>query len=190
MNTADKKRFRDMQEHPEEYSDQEIEAMMDDLDQPYDAEAEWLEFAAKQHRAERRSAPTLSLYKMAASFVGVLLFSGIAFGAFHLFSQHQERPVDVEVNSKAAANEQSAPTLTEDTATVTPVTFDNIPFEKMLAEIAAHYHAEVDFQNEDARQFRFYFVWYQEQPLQTVVETLNHFESVNITIDDKKLTVR
>ena len=60
----------------------------------------------------------------------------------------------------------------------------------MLAEIAEYHHSEVVFQNENARQLRFYFVWYRQQPLDKVIETLNHFERVDIVIDDKKLTVR
>ena len=36
--------FLDMQEHPENYSDEQLEAMMDDLDSELDAQAAWKRF--------------------------------------------------------------------------------------------------------------------------------------------------
>ena len=46
MQATDKKMFLDMQEHPEKYSDQQIEAMMDELDQTADTETAWRRFSA------------------------------------------------------------------------------------------------------------------------------------------------
>ena len=42
-----KTRFLDMQQHPENYTDEQLEAMMAELDQPVDAEAAWEEFSKK-----------------------------------------------------------------------------------------------------------------------------------------------
>ena len=42
-----KTRFLDMQQHPENYTDDQLEAMMAELDQPVDAEAAWEEFSKK-----------------------------------------------------------------------------------------------------------------------------------------------
>ena len=39
-----KQLYRDMQEEPEKYSDQELEAMMDEVDQMADAEEAWQQF--------------------------------------------------------------------------------------------------------------------------------------------------
>ena len=49
---------------------------------------------------------------------------------------------------------------------------------------------DVDLQNEQARQLRFYFVWKQSDSLQEVMEKLNMFEPVNMTIENGKLIVR
>ena len=61
---------------------------------------------------------------------------------------------------------------------------------KILPEIADYYHVEVSFQNEDVRQLRFYFIWKQEDSLQEVIEKLNMFEQVNLTIENGKLIAR
>ena len=47
-NDHNKQLYRDMQEAPDKYSDQEIEAMMDDLDQVADVDEAWQQFA-QQH---------------------------------------------------------------------------------------------------------------------------------------------
>ena len=46
MQTPDKKKqmFLDMQEHPETYSEEQIETMMDDLDRLPDVDVAWQEF--------------------------------------------------------------------------------------------------------------------------------------------------
>ena len=150
---------------------------------------EWQQFEA-QHPVVQRQFP---FRKMAASFVGLLLVSGIALAAVHIVRQAQKPAApqpEQAVIAESTPNITPADTLTADTIICQSVTFDDILFDKMLSEIAEYYHAEVVFQNEDARQLRFYFVWYQDQPLDKVVASLNHFESVNIIMDDNKLIVQ
>lgn len=50
-----KTRFLDMQQHPENYTDDQLEAMMAELDQPVDAEAAWEEFSKKNIAADTTS---------------------------------------------------------------------------------------------------------------------------------------
>ena len=182
--------FRDMQEAPDKYSDQEIEAMIDDLDRQPDVDEAWQQFA-RQHIPSVR--PVNAWRKVAAILIGILTISGLSIAAVHIVRQAQRTEIAQPTDPIAAADSpltaHHSP-LPPDTATIHPVTFDNVPLDKMLAEIAEYHHSEVVFQNEDARQLRFYFVWYRQQPLDKVIETLNHFERVDIVIDDKKLTVR
>ena len=181
--------FRDMQEAPDKYSDQEIETMIDDLDRQPDVDEAWQQFA--RHIPSAR--PVNAWRKVAAILIGILTISGLSIAAVHIMRQAQRTEIAQSTDPIAAADSplttHHSP-LTPDTATIHPVTFDNVPLDKMLAEIAEYHHSEVVFQNEDARQLRFYFVWYRQQPLDKVIETLNHFERVDIVIDDKKLTVR
>ena len=181
--------FRDMQEAPDKYSDQEIEAMIDDLDREPDVDEAWQQFA--RHIPSAR--PVNAWRKVAAILIGILTISGLSIAAVHIMRQAQRTEITQPTDPITAANPSLSThhsSLTPDTATIHPVTFDNVPLDKMLAEIAEYHHSEVVFQNEDARQLRFYFVWYRQQPLDKVIETLNHFERVDIVIDDKKLTVR
>ena len=161
-----------------------------------DVEGEWEKFAA-DHYGEDNSGkiifslftPHSSLQKMAASFIGVLLVSGMAFAAIHIVRMagsqkaetvQAEQPVSYKPSTALPADTVK----TDTTTTEQPVVFDNVPLEKMLTEIAAYYHVKVSFQNDDARQLRFHFVWKREDGLGHAIEKLNRFESLSVRLDE------
>ena len=212
-NDHNKQLYRDMQEAPDKYSDQEIEAMMDDLDQVPDVDEAWQQFESEELRVKSEefatALPTMRFHsllrKMAASFVGLLLMSGVAFAAIHLVRQYQKTEVPQAADTVAEANSSLSTlrsSLPADTVTVKsgPVVFDNIPLDSIVKDIAAYHHLDLDLQNErqrvdasagmQASQLRFYFVWNQEESLQEVIEKLNMFEQVNLTVEDGKLIIR
>ena len=178
------------------FKDEELQAVEPDV------EGEWEKFAAdhfgKDNTAEANSSLFTfhsSLQKIAASFIGVLLVSGMAFAAIHIVRMVNSQKAETVQTEQPASYKPSsvlpADTVKTDTTTTEqPVVFDNVPLEKMLTEIAAYYHVEVSFQNDDARQLRFHFVWKREDSLARVVEKLNTFEAVNIGMEDNKLVVR
>ena len=82
MTTLNKKQlFRDMQEHPENYSDEQLERMMADIDSKPDIVATWARFEKKtsQH-------PSHHWLHIAAMFVGAIIVAGVAFAAVHILS--------------------------------------------------------------------------------------------------------
>ena len=187
-NDHNKQLYRDMQEAPDKYSDQEIEVMMDDLDQVPDVEEAWQQFA-QQHISSVR--PMHTWRKIAAMIIGIITLSGIAFAAVHIVrqSQHEERPVTaVEKPQSAVIIPHPVPA---DTIVKTePVVFDNVTLDSIAKDIATYHHLDMDLQNEQASQFRFYFVWDKGDRLQEVIEKLNMFEQVNLAVEDGKLMVR
>ena len=123
MTPLDKKQlFRDMQEHPENYSDEQLEAMMADIDRAPDTEAAWQRVEAKMMNDKLRmtndeySSPTShernsnssfiirhsSFQKIAASFIAVLLITGVAFATMRLLApvKMKEVPVLTEQEQK------------------------------------------------------------------------------------------
>ena len=155
---------------------------------PVDVDAAWQrlnqQLQPKQH--------DFGWMKIAASFIGILLVSGIAFAAIHIVRQFQKTEAPQAADTTAVANSSfftlHSP-LSEDTTTVQPVVYDNIPLEKMLPEIAAHYNVEVTFANEAVRSLRFHFVWNPEQDIANVVNDLNRFEHLHATLKDHQLIV-
>jgi len=130
--------------------------------------------------------------KIAASFIGVLLVSGIAFAAIHIVRQYQKQETPQTEIAEKVTNPVTtllADTLTKDTVIVQPVIYDNIPLEKMLPEIAAHYDVKVVFANDEARGLRFHFVWNPQQGIDQVISDLNQFERLSATLKDNQITV-
>lgn len=133
-----------------------------------------------------------SIQKLAASFIGILLISGIAFAAIHMVRQHQKPIVqntEQTANITKPVNIVPIDTLNNDTAIVQPIVYDNMPLEEILQEIAKYYGAEVTFQNEEARQLRFHFVWNQQQGMEKVISDLNHFKRLHVTMKKNQLIV-
>ena len=140
---------------------------------------EWEKFATEHaeelealEKDEPRTATITRLmgilpYKVAASIIGILFTAGVAFAAIHIVRMVSDpKPQTMQAEQTISAKPTSAlPTdtvKTDTTANVKPIVFDNVALDKMLPQIAAYYNKEVEFQNTDARQFRFYFVWKQD----------------------------
>ena len=148
-------------------------------------------------------------YKVAASIIGILFTAGVAFAAIHIVrhfvgedvkspTQEVQIPNDVKSptqevqipNSSQPSPALSADTVkTDTTANAKPIVFDNVALDKMLPQIAAYYNKEVEFQNTDARQLRFYFVWKQDETLDVVLHRLNLFESITVELKSDKIVV-
>ena len=170
------------------FKDEELQAVEPDV------EGEWEIFAAKNFDEGNETQHVYPFKKMAASFIGVLLVSGMAFAAIHIVrmvsSQKAETVQVKHPTSYKPSTALPADTVKTDTmTTMEPVVFDNVPLEKMLTEIAAYYHAEVSFLNDDARQLRFHFVWKREDGLGHAIEKLNRFESLTVRLDENKIIV-
>jgi hypothetical protein len=70
-----------------------------------------------------------------------------------------------------------------------PMVFDNLPLGQMLEGIASRYGKQVEFRNEDARDLRFYFELHPGEELNSVVERLNMFERVSVSIEGNTIVV-
>ena len=190
-----------MMEQPQAYTDQqwqeifsdeecrELYTLMAKTQSTFDAQkdiddetidAEWKRLSASSNRSWLRAA---------AIFIGVLILSGITFAAVHIIRhntviqepQPEEQPI----------KQQTVPTDTINNIVHSgPVLFDNVTLDSIAKDIAAYYQIEMDMQNEQARQLRFYFLWQPNDSLQEVIDKLDMFEQVDMAIEHGKLIVR
>ncbi|MBO5612846.1 MAG: DUF4974 domain-containing protein [Prevotella sp.] len=158
-------------------------------DETVDIDAAWKRFSQKLQPEKHGRGWS----KIAASFIGMLLISGIAFAAINFVRQYKKKETpntkQAEYVEKSVTN-ISAGRFNTDTVNIQPVVYDNISLEKMLPEIAANYHVKVTFVNEEARQFRFRFVWNPRQNIGQVVSDLNQFERLTVTLKDNEIIVK
>ena len=192
MQTPDEKKrmFFDMQEHPERYSDEQIEAMMDELDQMSDVETTWQKF--EQDNRQKVLRPSRSWWKAAAAVVGILMMSGIAFAAIHIIRHTAGIGGDVKSPTEemriSDSHQQTAETDT--TATPQPKLYDNVPLGEIFKDLSGYYRVKVVYRNEDAPRLRLYYQWKPEYSLEKVVEMLNNFNWIQIQAVNDTLFIR
>ena len=167
---------------------------------------EWQKFAAEHadelDALEKDEPPTATIkklmglfpYKVAASIIGIVFTVGVAFAAIHIVrmvshSKPQAMQAEQTISAKPMLTLPTDTIKTDTTTSTKPIVFDNVALDKMLPQIAAYYNKEVEFQNTDARQFRFYFVWKQDETLDVVLHRLNLFESITVELKSDKIVV-
>ena len=217
-------RLLELQEHPEQVTDEQIRQMLNDeqmrevveqmafakrtfkneesLTEELPIAEEWEKFAAshaeeldalEEASPKPRFALRLSAHKIAASFIGAVLASGIALAAIHIWNLPSSpspkgegssymQPSDTIKHFSPLPNRSGA-------GGEATVIFDNVPLDTMLMEMADYYHFSVEFKREEARQLRFHFVWKPSESLDRVLERLSNFEAVNIEKSDTIIIV-
>ena len=204
-----------MQEHPEQYTDEQIEKMlaedpelaelMEQLaltkrafvkrevdEEDVAVDEEWKKFVG-EHVAEMDRPQRGWFFKVAASVVGILLMAGVTFAAIHVVRMIGGKINETVIEQSEATSTTPASVESEGLeadAVDELVVFDNIPLEKMLQQIATYYGKEVVFENDEIRQLRFYFVWKQHDSLDATLRRLNLFESITVELKDNQLIVK
>lgn len=138
--------------------------------------------------------------RVAAAFLGIIFTAGFAFAAIHIVRHYAGRDFPSPTQEMQVSDSQqpalSADTIKSDTAkNDTPikeetVVYDNVSLDSIAKDISDHHHIGMDVQNGKARQLRFYFVWRRDDSLQEVVEKLNMFEQVSLSVENGKLIVK
>lgn len=213
-------RLLDALEHPENYSDAEVEQLLTDPDtrevydmlhKAADASApvpeiniddEWRRFEAKQPKRRPLIFRWLSFVAsrnaaaVVIALVGTLAVVAATIGVTHYFIADKELAQTEQTEPQKQtdiANANIAPTDTipsETTPLPETIVFKGENLERILADMARYYDATVKFNRDAAKSLQLYFEWDQSLPLNEVVEQLNNFEQINIILADKVLTVK
>lgn len=191
----------DATEHPEQYTDEQLEELLSDevcadyyrlmcdaasayaatrTETDEELEAEWQRL---QHRGAR---PVLfSILKIAAVVIAILALTGISYAAVSLMTDHEETP---SANTEMAETPSSLPdSPTEPADTVQ--TFQNVELQDILTAVAAHYQLQTEYRNEQSRHVRLYIKWNKSEGVETMLERLNKFDKVTLTLSDNKIIV-
>lgn len=199
------KRLLDAQDHPETFTEEELQAMLkeDDLresaelmarlKQAYigketediDVDAEWQHFASQ--KPKRRS---WSWMQIAAAFIGLLMLSGIAYAAIHIVSSSRsQQAVENQGDRSLDSVQNHGPVPLILHSIPEPKTFENVPLKDITAELASFYHIAIEVRNAETAVLRLYYPWNPQMPLRQVVEELNRFEKVNLTLTNDTLII-
>ena len=206
-----------MMEHPELYSDEQLQQLLSDEDcralyetmrlstsafEAEDArqkiadgikEEEWQKFMGNEKMKELKKEKFIFSFshfqKLAAAFIGLLMLSGIAYAAVHIATTASkpkvavvDRKPDVK-KVKKTYGISAAPTKSQ------PVIYNNVELQQIMQYIADGYGVKVEFKNEASRPLRFYLQWEADDTLQEIIDRINHFEKVHLTLTDETITI-
>ena len=208
METNEKiERLLDMIEHPEHYTEEEMQKMLADEEtrEYYDLIIKADDAYTKSHDVdvdkalqefETKHLQHLSWSKIAAVFIGILLVSGVTYAAIVLNRNPSEKQVSQKaqigrvITDKSAKNIDTETTDTDTTTTQKGQSFDNVELQTILDDISSYYKLNVVYNSDKSRHLRLHFYWDKTKDAETIVESLNHFENVNITLTDSKIDVK
>lgn len=208
----------DIIDHQEKYSDEEIREILQDeecrklyqtmvevdsaLENPspiINVDEEWEKFSQEHQLQEEATHPITSWRKQAASIVGFVLISGIAFAAIHTYIKRSQEPTQVtaDTHPEAIKSDSVKQVAAKDSLThpkpekpAIHKTFENVAFEQMISEIASYYDLQVKFENNEDKTLRLYYEWNSHSSIENIVKELNQFENVNIELQQNELIVK
>ena len=202
----------DMQEHPEKYTDEQMEHLLADEEvkeflrdlamarmagkkatpKKVDVDKAWKEFANGSYR---------NRMKIAASIVGIIFLSGVALAAVQngwLNFSTSDKVVDNKVMTEqivptnTLANDSIKAMTVEptDSLDMKPVVFDNAELGTILMQMADFYHVKVEYMNANTQHVRLFFNWNKTKTLEQNMELLNAFDRIQIEYADGTLIVK
>ena len=202
----------DMQEHPEKYTDEQIERLLADDEvkdflrdlamarmagkkatpKKVDVDKAWKEFSNGSYR---------NRMKIAASIVGIIFLSGVALAAVQngwLNFSTSDKVVDNKVMteqivpSNTLANDSIKAMTVEptDSLDMKPVVFDNAELGTILMQMADFYQVKVEYMNANTQHVRLFFNWNKTKTLEQNMELLNAFDRIQIEYADGTLIVK
>ena len=132
--------------------------------------------------------------KVAAVIIGILFTAGMAFAAIHILGLTPTPSPKSEGSKNAQVTDtvkKPATTLSigKETEAEAPVVFDNVPLDNILPKIASHYGYTVSFRSDKSKPLRLFLTWNPQDSIQKVIEKLNLFEQIHITLDEQTIIV-
>ena len=183
----DKHLLIDMQEHPEYYSDEQLERMMAELDKEPDVDAAWQKTLSNSPLKGEDSLPLRegwggSFFRRIAAVFTAIAFLGImslaGYRAFFYKTTTDNRP---QTTDTTAVKTERFYVDVQDGDTI--FRFENIRLDSILAVVSRHYERQVVWGDKDLARLRFYITCRTSHTLREFVEMMNMFDGLRITQD-------
>lgn len=180
----------DMIEHPDRYTEQQVNSLLSDPDlrKHYEVMVSLrAAYEGQSAQPQKKREPIhgnttrqhalwgglgWGLKAAAAVFLGIVLVSGIAIAAWLA----SPKPT-ASTSSQPERLEASLPPSEEMKARA----FDNTPLADIMAVVAKHYGHHVAFANDSLRQLRITTTWNEDGPLSAFLENMNELDGLSFT---------
>ena len=180
----------DMIEHPDRYTEQQVNSLLSDPDlrKHYEVMVSLRAvYEGQPAQPQKKREPIhgnttrqhalwgglgWGLKAAAAVFLGIVLVSVLAIAAWLV----SPKPT-VSTSSQPERLEASLPPSEEMTARA----FDNTPLADIMALVAKHYGHHVAFADDSLRQLRITTTWNEDEPLSAFLENMNELDGLSFT---------
>jgi hypothetical protein len=133
------------------------------------------------------------IWSRAAMFIGIIMsVSLIALASIYFYpTPKQETETKKEVAEQIVAV-QHAEEIKTDTLTINREVFkfDNIEMKTIAKKIGDYYGKQIVFENEEAKHVRLYIQIEKSKSIEEIVEFMNNFKKVHLTIEDNSIHIR
>ncbi|MCQ2204736.1 MAG: DUF4974 domain-containing protein [Bacteroidales bacterium] len=192
-----KQLFRDMQSNSDDYSDEQIEELMDDIDHTPDVEAEWKKFESTHFATEKKITMPYWFNKIAA-MIAIIITTGIVYAASvaigiitNPFTRTESPSTHAVVKAEVKTSAKTECDTTGLMQTIIePVIFDGAQLYQILDEFSTYYNVKVEYTSDKAKSIRLFFKWDKKKELCNNIEALNSFERINISLTDSIIVVK
>lgn len=165
-----------------------------------DIDMEWAKFEkevidASEEKSKMESGKweVNSNWSRAAMFIGIIMsVSLIALASIYFYptpKQETENKKDVAEQIVAVQHTEEIKT---DTLTINREVFkfDNIEMKTIAKKVGDYYGKQIIFENEEAKHVRLYIQIEKTKSIEEVVEFMNNFKKVHLTIEGNSIHIR
>ena len=180
------RKLTQMTEHPEQYSDEEWKEVFDgNTVSEEQVEAEWKRFEQQHYPQHNRQ-----WLKIAASFIGILMLSGIALAAVHLISSQHDDDGDVaKAPSTVVTTQGNGEAEPETGASPHTVVFENAELQQIVDSLTYYYNIKPVYRYDAARHLRLYYEWDQHNSIDDIASQISHFDHVSISMKGDSIII-
>ena len=173
----------------EQYTEEQLDKMLEDSHIPApDVDKEWQRFKTRrQSKQQHRSKPL----QWAATLAILAALSGISYAAIsHFVSAKEDTNVTTTTVVDEKENAVKSASVEEKTDTIrTAQNFNNVQLAEIMNQISKDFGVKVVFANEKARTIRLYLSWEADDTILEIINRINHFEKVHLTLSDETITI-
>lgn len=147
-----------------------------------------------QKRFKRRLKSSSRVASVSLIFFSSLI--ALAVGISVSLSVADKKPKDstefssTNVSQMVSAGDTSTSIVNEQTEKSGPVIFEDTPLEDILKVVSHYYDVSVKFRNPDTAEIHLFYKFDAGKPLGDIVEQLNTFERISISIDGDTIIVK
>ena len=175
----------------EQYTEEQLDKMLEDSHIPApNVDKEWQRFKTKtqaKQSKQHRSKPM----QWAATLAILAALSGISYAAIsHFVSAKEDTNVTTTTVVDEKENAVKSASVEEKTDTIrTAQNFNNVQLAEIMNQISKDFGVKVIFANEKARTIRLYLSWEADDTILEIINRINHFEKVHLTLSDETITI-